>query len=29
MRLILNDVTDPDISLPNNNDQEVSAALAA
>jgi len=26
---ILNDVTDPDISLPNNNDQEEQAALAA
>jgi len=29
MRPILNDVTDPDISLPNNNDQEEQAALAA
>jgi putative transposase len=29
MRLILYDVTDPDISLPNNNDQEEPAALAA
>jgi putative transposase len=29
MRLILYDVTDPDISLPNNNDQQEPAALAA
>lgn len=29
MRLILNAVTDPDNSLPNNNDQEMPAALAA
>jgi putative transposase len=29
MRLILNEITDPDISLPNNNEQEKPAALAA
>jgi|GEM_PF-3615833 len=29
MRLILNEITDREISLPNNNEQAVSAALAA